>query len=377
MWLLRTTCTELRYFNEPPSNYAILSHVWDGEEQSFQDLRAILTSPDSLSKISPKVRDSCGHAASEGYEWLWIDTCCIDKSSSAELSEAINSMYQWYANATVCYAYLRDVPGDQNPYDIDSAFCKSAWFTRGWTLQELLAPRHVQFLSKEWVKIGDKTMFASLLEAVTGIDTAVLTFRVPLSSIPVAERMRWASQRKTTRVEDEAYSLMGIFGVHLPTIYGEGKRAFRRLQEEIMKYSTDHSLFLWGPPMQLYTMTEWIGTPSEEVPMLHQDLLADSVARFGEGWDDDLPFRRFNVSTVSRFLGTIASLARLFPAQPTTSETAVQVGRTNDIDIHNGLTTSHCRSSLPPKPASGSPGGVRGIHPQNPFPMTLHQALSP
>ncbi|EIW64802.1 HET-domain-containing protein, partial [Trametes versicolor FP-101664 SS1] len=252
MWLLSTDRAELTYFNEPPAKYAILSHVWGQHEQSFQDIQALrdLCSLDDgktpRSCASAKIRACCMYAEADGYEWLWIDTCCIDKTSSAELSEAINSMYDWYSRASACYAYLADVPTDEDPAAPDSAFRQSIWFRRSWTLQELIAPQEVVFLSKDWETLGNKYLWPGLLQEITGIEAEVLTFLKPLSSIPIALRMRWAAGRQTTRIEDEAYALMGIFGVNMPTIYGEGRRAFRRLQEEIMRQTPDQTLFLWG-----------------------------------------------------------------------------------------------------------------------------------
>ena len=262
MWLLRTDRAQLHYFNRPPPKFAILSHVWQDNELSFQDLQALHTvatpcNDNPRSRASSKIRDCCIYAESQGYEWLWVDTCCIDKTSSAELSEAVNSMYQWYASASVCYAYLHDVCMEEDGSVSDTSFRRSRWFTRGWTLQELIAPKDVHFLSAEWRWLGTKRMFAAFLDLMTGIDCEVLTFEKPVTSVPVARRMSWAARRQTTRVEDEAYALMGIFEVNMPTIYGEGRRAFRRLQEEIMKSSADHTLFAWGPSLPFPGHFQW------------------------------------------------------------------------------------------------------------------------
>ncbi|OJT06470.1 Vegetative incompatibility protein HET-E-1 [Trametes pubescens] len=256
MWLLRTSTAELQHFNGPhdvKSGYAILSHVWQEHEQSFQELQALrkqLASTGQVdllrSRVSDKIRECCVLAESHGYEWLWIDTCCIDRSSSAELSEAINSMYEWYAHAQVCYAYLHDVPHIRDVRARDLVMRRSKWFTRGWTLQELIAPRSLLFFAQDWTMIGTKAGLATLLEDITGVDADVLTFRRELGDVSVARRMWWASARKTTRIEDEAYCLMGIFGVHMATIYGEGRRSFQRLQEEILGRTSDQSLFAWG-----------------------------------------------------------------------------------------------------------------------------------
>ncbi|KAI0753203.1 HET-domain-containing protein [Daedaleopsis nitida] len=256
MWLLRTSTGELEYFNSPSDvkgGYAILSHVWQRREMSFQELwnlrlPVVSSQLDSnpRSRASPKIRECCKLAESHGYKWLWIDTCCIDRTSSSELSEAVNSMFAWYSQAHVCYAYLHDVPSVGSLTRGDSAFRRSKWFTRGWTLQELIAPRSLVFFSQDWQMLGTKASLSALLEQISGVDADVLTFRRHISDVSVARRMWWASSRQTTRIEDQAYSLMGLFGVHLPTIYGEGIRAFRRLQEEILKHTSDQTLFAWG-----------------------------------------------------------------------------------------------------------------------------------
>lgn len=172
----------------------------------------------------------------------WIDSCCIDKSSSAELSEAINSMFKWYQRAHVCYIYLSDVRSNQNPHSWPSDFRNSQWFTRGWTLQELLAPEFVEFFDQNWNEIGSKSSLQDLVSTITGISVEHLGNFRPAS---VAQKMAWASRRKTKRVEDEAYSLLGLFGVNMPPLYGEGQNAFFRLQLEILKQINDESLFAW------------------------------------------------------------------------------------------------------------------------------------
>jgi len=172
----------------------------------------------------------------------WIDTCCIDKTSSAELSEAINSMFSWYQKSQVCYAYLSDVSSSANDhYKAKSEFRRSNWFTRGWTLQELLAPKFVEFYDQNWVEIGTRAAMQKLLHEITGIRTFD-----DIGSANVAEKMSWASRRVTTRIEDQAYCLMGLFGVNMPLLYGEGAKAFLRLQLEIWNMTNDESIFAWG-----------------------------------------------------------------------------------------------------------------------------------
>ncbi|KAE9376395.1 HET-domain-containing protein [Stipitochalara longipes BDJ] len=176
-----------------------------------------------------------------------IDTCCIDKSSSAELSEAINSMYDWYSDSVICYAYLEDI---EKPIDMKDAnielLGKSRWFSRGWTLQELIAPAQVMFFNKDWNYLGDKKELSSLLSQITTIPQEVLLDPFRKVFFSLARKMTWAAHRETTRLEDVAYSLMEIFEVKMPLLYGEGKQAFIRLQEEILKDSTDQSLIAWG-----------------------------------------------------------------------------------------------------------------------------------
>ena len=308
MWLLSTKHAELHCFSSPdnvPGGYAILSHVWGDNEQTFEDVQALRrrpsrsdhrkdtstrsisqpSSPDnvrvrrailpnlnlwrddehfdyqahstarSTSQPSPrnprdlmseKIRRSCELAERHGYEWLWVDTCCINKSSSAELSEAINSMFQYYSEARICYAYLQDVGSNFDERASERQFRRSTWHTRGWTLQELIAPRIVLFVSRTWEIICSKADRAELLETITHVPAAILRFEEPLPKFSVAQRMAWAASRRTSRAEDEAYCLLGIFDINMPTIYGEGKKAFRRLQEEIMKQSPDTTLFAWG-----------------------------------------------------------------------------------------------------------------------------------
>ncbi|KAI1792682.1 heterokaryon incompatibility protein-domain-containing protein, partial [Ganoderma leucocontextum] len=222
--------------------YAIFSHTWDPKgEQSYQELRRI---QDAYRPESEKVRRACAVARAHGHRLLWLDMCCIDRTSSAELSEAVNSMFRWYRDASVCYVFLSD-EGTEDPRDANSAFRHSRWFRRGWTLQELIAPRVVVFLSLDWRFLGTKASLAKVIKAVTGIDRRILLHRMRLDEVSVAKRMSWAAERKTTRVEDEAYSLLGIFDVNMPILYGEGQRAFVRLQEEIVKHIPDQSLFTW------------------------------------------------------------------------------------------------------------------------------------
>lgn len=226
--------------NIPP--YAILSHTWENGEVTFDDFTAAKSSRPLEKQGWRKIESFCTQASSDNLDYAWIDTCCINKSSSSELAEAINSMYAWYQKAAVCYAYLSDE--DSQHFTAMTYRMKPRWFTRGWTLQELIAPKEVIFFSRSWQRIGDKRTCTTELSEVTGIDETVLAGRDP-HEVSVAQRMSWASQRVTTRVEDIAYCLMGLFDVNMPLLYGEGEKAFIRLQEEIAKQSDDQSLFAW------------------------------------------------------------------------------------------------------------------------------------
>lgn len=235
------------FFDDDIPPYAILSHTWGKKEVQFKDIEERYTGD------STKIEGCCNQAIVDGLDYVWIDTCCIDKSSSAELSEAINSMFAWYEGAQVCYAYLVDVPErDTGAHDLESAFRKSRWFTRGWTLQELLAPRRVVFYDRSWTSIGakddtiDEGSFNSLLSEITGIPIRCFISSYYIRRAPAAVKMSWAARRKTTRVEDMAYSLLGLFKVNMPLLYGEKEKAFIRLQEVIMGSSDDQSILAWG-----------------------------------------------------------------------------------------------------------------------------------
>jgi hypothetical protein len=218
----------------PP--YAILSHTWgpDHQEVTFQDI----VNNNGRNKHGYQKIQFCGDQATKhGFQYFWVDTCCIDKSSSAELTESINSMFQWYEKAAVCYVALEDLVPER-----ELSHCR--WFKRGWTLQELLAPKHVRFYDHSWAFVGDKETLARLVSVITGIPKEYLVGRT-LASASVALKMSWAARRETKRIEDRAYSLLGIFDVNMPLIYGEGMKAFRRLQEEIIKRSNDLTIFAW------------------------------------------------------------------------------------------------------------------------------------
>lgn len=243
MRLLNTASQKLEEFADPKSipEYAIFSHRWREGEVQFKDIGS--PSAQSMKGYS-KVVSCCEAALQHGYDYLWMDTCCIDKSSSSELSEAINSMFAWYRDSAVCFVLLDDVPNDDDPGRLEASFREAEWFKRGWTLQELIAPPNVVFFASNWVAIGTKVSFSRVIAEVTRISDRVFLSR-DMEDISVATRMSWASGRETTREEDRAYSLLGIFGINMPPLYGEGQNAFTRLQEEITKLTNDYSIFVW------------------------------------------------------------------------------------------------------------------------------------
>ena len=310
MRLLSSRTARFHEFNDSSElpHYAILSHVWQPHgEQSYSDVIACMGADDPRALVSEKISQFCIFAEKEGFQWVWVDTCCIDKSSSAELSEAINSMYAWYAAAQVCYVFMHDVE-DTHP-SRDGSFRRSVWFTRGWTLQELIAPAHVVFLSKEWHTLGTKQTLAHLIQDVTSINVGVLLGTVHLSQVSVARRLSWAALRQTTREEDRAYSLMGIFNVHMPTIYGEGSQAFERLQLEILKRCPDQSIFAWGIPFVSYDLLQLYASRPLDHDQVREPrvLLASSPADFAHSGDiTPIHLTRFNdeLGLLRKELGT-------------------------------------------------------------------------
>jgi hypothetical protein len=221
--------------------YAILSHTWTDEEVTYQDI----INGTGKSKSGYEKIKFCGEQATrDGLQYFWVDTCCIDKSNSAELSTAINSMFRWYRNAKKCYVYLTDVSapsceGVVQPSQStwEAAFRNSRWFTRGWTLQELIAPAIVEFFSKERTRLGDKKSLEKPIHEITHVPIQALRGN-PFSDFSVAERVKWAAQRQTREEEDLVYCLLGLCEVSMPPIYGEGReKALFRLTDEVDKRS--------------------------------------------------------------------------------------------------------------------------------------------
>ncbi|GAW13647.1 hypothetical protein ANO14919_030350 [Xylariales sp. No.14919] len=257
--------------------YAILSHCWRYglDEILYEDVEySELEVWQSKKKgAAEKVIKACAEAEKLECDYIWIDTCCIDKRSSAELSEAINSMFSWYRQAGKCLAFLDDINGLD---DLGS----SRWFTRGWTLQELIAPDNVRFYNKDWSFVCDRFSMFEKLSDITGVDEMVLRhghepelsnwddhvheleiheyqctcgirgydsdkLRGVLDTFSVATIMSWAAGRTTSREEDTAYCLLGLFDINMPLLYGEKGKAFRRLQEEIIARTNDQSILTW------------------------------------------------------------------------------------------------------------------------------------
>ena len=307
MRLLDTETLQFREFPDLPNKpYAILSHRWGPAEITYKEYRK---ARDSIQLCAgyKKVVDFCRIARQRRFRYAWVDTCCIDKRSSAELSEAINSMYRWYQESAECYVYLEDY----RPWDPIS-FGACEWFKRRWTLQELLAPRHCVFFTANWDVIGHKHHYrdsrcacgnsndddkiskpASFdhgpdllqqLVAATKIPGSMFTGITEISTASVARRMSWASHRSTTRVEDRAYSLLGIFNINMPLLYGEGAKAFRRLQEEIIRTSNDSSIFAFDRDQLLSVEESMYERPQPMfAPKVIDAVLAESPDYF---WQD-------------------------------------------------------------------------------------------
>ncbi|KAK4695294.1 hypothetical protein P7C71_g2434, partial [Lecanoromycetidae sp. Uapishka_2] len=245
MRLINVNTLDIGGDKEPQSKYAILSHRWGDDEVTFDTYPAARkaiedhllqrSSANILSSIA-KVAGACKLCRKLKLDYLWIDTCCIDKRSSREENEAINSMFNWYEEAEVCLTYMVDVGNAKT-------FVQSVWFTRGWTLQELLAPRKIVFYDQAWDEIGTKSSLSEQITAATKISHQHLENFRPAS---IATKMSWQAARTTTRTEDLAYSMFGIFDVGMDIRYGERHKAFRRLQEVIVnRYPQDESILAW------------------------------------------------------------------------------------------------------------------------------------
>lgn len=239
--------------------YAVLSHRWVGPETTFHQyekhVAELKSGSTALSPQLERIHGACICARNKGIEWLWIDSCCINKLSAVEETESINSMYRWYRHSVLCITYLYDVELDDtleptDPRIFNNSGGKPAeWFSRGWTLQELLASGKMEFYDKNWKSMGTKRDMKASLSKLTGIDENYLTGAEDFRNACVATKMSWMAKRTTTREEDIAYSMVGLFGVTISPVYGEGPRAFMRLQEVTLSSSSmDESLFAWKMP---------------------------------------------------------------------------------------------------------------------------------
>lgn len=249
MRLLHTKTLQIEEISDSPQQkYAILSHIWGRDEVTFEEM----SWPGASLAVKAgfrKIKRFCDTAQRHGFEYVWVDTCCIDKRNSAELSEAINSMYRYYEQADECFIYLVDVPPIPDRAKMLFWLHMSEWHTRGWTLQELLASTKRRFFATDWSEIENHDDLIKTISRSTGVDQKVLEDPRLIPTICLAERMSWVSTRRTTRPEDMAYCLLGIFNISMPILYGEGLgKAFRRLQMEIMQVSFDQTLFAWRGP---------------------------------------------------------------------------------------------------------------------------------
>ncbi|KAL8959902.1 MAG: hypothetical protein Q9193_003308 [Seirophora villosa] len=240
--------------NESP-DYAILSHRWGKTEVTFQMLTSLDWRKSNLDTDQmKKIREACKKARDREppIEWLWCDTCCINKNNSEELTTSLNAMFEWYHKATVCYAYLKDVDWDpirkQISKSVDMPSQESVWFERGWTLQELVAPRYMEFFDRNWNFMGTRDGLSDKLQSVTGIAKDYLTGAASFKQASVATRIGWMAGRTTFEIEDIAYSMLGLLDISIPIYYGEGVKAFTRLQRTLMENSSDESLFAWTTP---------------------------------------------------------------------------------------------------------------------------------
>jgi len=252
MWLIDSSTLELRKFGtgsaeaRPP--YATLSHCWfdDDDEVFFQDLLYQHSKAIDRKRGYAKLEAACRLALSMKIGWLWVDTACIDRSSTAELSESINSMYRWYSDSQVNLVFLGDLDGGLDlDQDAERRLRQCKWMRRAWTLQELIAPRDSRFYDSKWTPVGNKQTLLSLLSAVTRVDKLVLEDPTCISAFSMGRRLSWAALRSVRNVEDNAYALLGILGVNMSVLYGEGEQAFVRLQKKAFKNNGDASIFIW------------------------------------------------------------------------------------------------------------------------------------
>ncbi|KAI1070884.1 hypothetical protein LB507_010998 [Fusarium sp. FIESC RH6] len=355
MRLINTATLRLEEFQSQIPEYAILSHTWGDDEVSFvdwQDNFAVAKTKAGFDKIL----SACEQAQADKIGYLWCDTNCIDKRSSSELSEAINSMFNWYRNSTICYAYLFDASPDE------TWSMNSRWFTRGWTLQELIAPREVIFFDKRWSKFGTRRSLSRKIFSITKIRPDHMGDGINKASI--SERMSWVSRRETSRPEDIAYCMLGIFDINMPLLYGEGgMKAFIRLQEEIIRVSNDQSIFCW----------HW---DDEHVPDDWSSMLSPSHKTFETsgsyhqalGGDDSVSYTISNSGlSISLKLADVASVQNTWPDPDQRSDGPKSARLLALLNVQ--CSETGCRVAIPLRKPPLSKCFVRFQFPRCPAPM--------
>ncbi|KAI8630493.1 heterokaryon incompatibility protein-domain-containing protein [Xylariaceae sp. FL1651] len=384
MRLLKTERYELVEANDVPEpfpQYAILSHTWISPKdeityQDFKQRKGDIENDIFKQKGWAKLKGYCDRAAKDGWDWAWMDTCCIDKTNPADTQEAINAMFRWYQGAGICYAYLEDVDaskvldhldikdgGSSLDLDLDDiasrenvadpttfphmalkAFLiKAKWFTRGWTLQELLAPPYLVFVDRKWRRIGTRESWADEINQASRIGAHHLTSFDPVNftSCSIAMRLSWASRRETTVEEDETYSLLGLFGISLPLIYGEGRlRAFDRLQRELITVYNDDSIFAWKA---LQPLSKYFAGTHQKGYNPRRGILAPSIREFWDAFSiKSFGFYGNSFSMTNRGLEITAKRWR-YKDDPTKCLIRLNCGI--EISRHIGIPLSHVDDS--------------------------------
>lgn len=263
MRFLHTKTFVLHDFTGPPSSYAVFFHAHGSDDIGFEDFSKpqMLLCKDGFHRLW----QACSRARNHGSEWLWSDAVCIDRGSSTALTEAFNSLARIYQHCIFSIIYLEDLPcSDCVGGGLEKRLAKCAWLRNVWVLPQLIFPKHSFIYDRDWAEIGTKASLARQLSLVTSIEQSVLINPAALGEYSVAKRMSWASHLEASRPEDRSFALLGILGVHMPIVYGEGQKAFIRLQEEILRDTNDYSLFAWRP----------------EVPQEYRGLFAYSPAEF-------------------------------------------------------------------------------------------------
>ncbi|KAF5349019.1 hypothetical protein D9758_012675 [Tetrapyrgos nigripes] len=313
--------------NDPTPPYAILSHRWIlGEEVNYQDY--LESRPKTKKKLGyQKIRRACREARTDNFDYIWIDTICINQGNHDEVARNINGMYSFYKHSGVCYAYLTDVYKlNDGSADLIARMWRSGWFQRGWTLQELVAPRTVVFFSAGWEAIGCRRLLKFGISRLTGIPAAVLDGSRPIEDVDMKERMTWCAGRKTTRPPDLAYCLMGILGVSVTPDYSEDARtAFKRLQSALVQSYPDRFMEFKGDDIYIMLLSQNMRTrvqssysDSSTVTSVHYTTSSTSLDK------DSLSPPKFALRRFTRlFYGVISTSAssNSLPANAASRET--------------------------------------------------------